>query len=54
MILRFMLCKDGSPYPVYDVFNFCIYPDGYGIILSDGTILFIDSSFAILDGGHVS
>ena len=31
MILRFTLCKDGSLYPVYDVSNFCIYPDGVGI-----------------------
>lgn len=54
MILRFTLCKDGSLFPVYDVSNFCIYPDGYGIIHSDGTIHFIDSSFASLVGGHIS
>ena len=54
MILRFTLCKDGSLFPVYDVSNFCIYSDGYGIIHSDGSIRFIDSSFAVLAGGHIS
>lgn len=54
MILRFTLCKDGSPYPVYDVSNFCIYPDGVGIIHLDGTIRLIDFSFAVFEGGHIS
>lgn len=54
MILRFTLCKDGSPYTVYDVSNFCIYPDGVGIIYLDGTIHLIDFDFATLEGGHIS
>lgn len=54
MILRFTLCKDGSLWPVYDVSNFCIFPDGVGFIHLDGTIHLIDSSFAVLAGGHIS
>ena len=54
MILRFTLRKDGSPYPVYDVSNFCFYSDGVGIIHFDGSIRLIDFSFAVLEGGHIS
>lgn len=57
MILRFTLCKDGSFYPVYDVYdvsNFCFYPDGVGIVHLDGSIQLIDSSFAVLEGGRIS
>lgn len=53
MILRFTLCKDGSFYLVYDVSNFCIYPDGVSIVHLDGSFQFIVSSFAVLEYGHI-
>lgn len=53
MILRFVRQKDRSRFTVGNVRNFFIYPNGYSIQHSDGSIRFIDFSLAYLDGAYV-